>query len=394
MIGTMSHELARSWIIIDLLGKASALGSLQLAIAVPSVLLILHAGVVVDRADVRKIMMATKSVLALVAFTMALLTGFDKILFWQLLVFGVIEGLASAFDSPAFQALTVRLVPRSDFQQALALNSTNFHAARMLGPFVAGLLMATIGPTSVFLFDGVTYLLLIFILSRIDLRQALLKPRTEKPMDALVEGLKYIFSTPSIRYRILQLFAGISLVFPLLVVVMRTYIKQKFNLDAAHFGYVFTVPALGSVLGALSFTVFKPTRPLRALFLGVPGAIGAILLQPLSHTLPLSTLLMGLSGFFMYLGFAALTVSLQLEVEEEFRGRLGSVIGLGFMGLGPLMGFPAGICADTLGAETTIVLFTTTYALLSLTLFWLHKRSLIEVFSSSQMPRVELKTSP
>lgn len=393
MIGTMSHELARSWIIIDMLGKASALGSLQLAIAVPSVLLILHAGVIVDRANVRKIMMCTKTVLAMVAFAMAVLTGFGQVHFWQLLVFGVIEGMASAFDSPAFQALTVRLVPRADFQQALALNSTNFHAARMLGPLVAGLLMAVIGPTSVFIFDGLTYLVLIFVLSRIDLRQAMLKPRVEKPIEALIEGLRYIFSTPTIRYRILQLFAGISLVFPLLVVVMRTYIKHKFNLDAASFGYVFTIPALGSVMGALAFTAFKPQRPLRALFFGIPGAIVAILLQPAVHILAVSTVLMGLSGFFMYLSFAALTVSLQLEVEEEFRGRLGSVIGLGFMGLGPLMGFPAGVLADTLGTEFTIVLFTTTYALLSAILFWLHKRSLSDVFAPSHLPPIELKTS-
>ncbi len=377
MIGTMSHDLARSWIVIELLGKASALGTLQMSSALPSVLMILQAGVIVDRSDVRVIMMATKSFLAIVALGLAVITAFYHVEFWQLLVFGIIEGLTTAFDSPAFQALTVRLVPREDFQQALALNSTNFHVARTLGPLVAGLLMAWTGPSAVFFFDGLTYLVLIFVLFKLDLGAARLK--TVRAPNALRTGLYYAFRTPQLRYALLQLFSSIACIYPLLIVIFRTSVKEKFNLDAAHFGYVFTVPAIGSVCGALAFTIFKPKKPLRALFIGVPLSVIAVALEPYAPNLILTAMLMGLSGFFMYLTYAALTVSLQLDVSEEYRGRLASLTGLGFVGLGPLMALPVGMLSDHLGSKTAIEIIVVIYLSLSVLLFLLHRKTLLRV---------------
>ena len=161
LIGTWSHDLARAWIVIELMGKASALGTLMLAVAIPSLLLILFGGVVVDRTDMRKLMMVTKVILAVSSLALAFLVEFGEIQMWMLLIFAVIEGLIVSFDSPALQSLVVRLVPRDDLQQALAINSTNFHTGRMLGPLVAGTLMAWHGPALVFLFDAISYILLI-----------------------------------------------------------------------------------------------------------------------------------------------------------------------------------------------------------------------------------------
>lgn len=354
MIGTFSHDLARSWIIVEMLGKAGALGNLHMAIAVPCLFFILQGGVLVDRANVRKVMMWTKGLLGLACLILASITEFAHLEFWHLLVFGVIEGLIVSFDSPAFQALTVRLVPREDFQQAIAVNSTNFHTSRMLGPLVAAVLMSWHGPSLVFLFDGLTYVAVMLVLNTVELRDVQVRPNRERRFTALRDGLHYAFTNPMIRYRLFQLFLTICMVYPLMMSVFRVYIQKKFHLNAEQFGWVFAFPSMGSMCGALSFAVIKPERPLKILLVGVPALTASLFALPSINNLLAATLAMSLIGFFMYLIFAGLTVSLHLEVDESYRGRLSSVIGMGFASIGPLMSGPWGHLADIYGAPMIV----------------------------------------
>lgn len=377
LTGQWSHDLARTWIILELMGKASSLGLLQLAIAIPALLFILHGGVVVDRSNIKKIMMVTKAILAVSAFALAYITEFPTIEFWMLLVFGVLEGAVMAFDLPAYQALTVRLVPKEDFQQALAINSTNFQSSRMLGPLIGGPLMAWQGPSIVFLFDGLSYLFLIFILSKLDLRSI---QRSENSIKlsrwaSLIEGMKYIRYTPAIYSKVLQLFLTISLMIPLMIVIFRAYVQTKFGLTAEEFGYVLTLPAVGSLMGALSFTFLKPQRPMRALWFSIPALTLGSILVPQAETAFTAGLFMAFSGFCMYLSLASITVSLHLGVDEDFRGRLGSVIGLGFTSLAPLMSLPLGSFADAVNFEPAIYTIALAFLLGSALLAWLHSKA-------------------
>ncbi len=355
MTGSFAHDLARAYIVIELMSTAGALGSLMMAIAIPSFLFILQGGVLVDRIDVRKMMMWTKGLLGLLAVALGFVILKEQIQFWHLLIFGIIEGAILAFDSPAYQALTVRLVPREEFQQALALNSTNFHASRMLGPLLAGFLMAWWGPASVFFFDGITYVLLVFILGSISLEKTkVVSENKVSNFQALKDGLSYSWKSKSIRYKLMQLLLAICIVFPMLMVVFRTYVQHKFSLNAEQFGYVFTLPSLGSMFGAFAFMIVKPRRPIMALFFGVPMASLGMLALTYTTSITQASLAMALTGFCMYLSFASLTVSMHLEVLEEFRGRLGSLIGLCFISIGPFMSFPVGILSDWIGFEPTI----------------------------------------
>ncbi|MGE0763039.1 MAG: MFS transporter [Bdellovibrionales bacterium] len=378
LTGSWAADLARAWIILSMMESATALGGLLLATALPGLFLILHGGVLVDRIDVRRLMMGTKFLLGLIALGLAAMVQFGHVQYWHLLVFALMEGVVNAFDSPAYQALTVRLVPRQDFQQALALNSTNFHFSRMMGPAMAGLLMTMHGPSTVFLFDGLTYLGLTLVLGTINLEHA--KRRSSEiasgQWNALVAGIRHMTHTPRLRYKVLQLLATIILMFPLLTVVFRTFLKAKFNLDAQTFGLVFTLPSLGSMTGALSFAVIQPKVPIRALLVGIPGAAATTFLVPHMPTPMSAAWVMALAGFFMYLTFASITVSLQLEVEERFRGRVGSVIGLCFVSLGPLMGLPIGSLADTLGFEPSIHLLTSIFVVVSAIIAYLHRHSM------------------
>lgn len=364
LIGQWSHDLARAWIIIAATGSSGALGNLHLVIAIPCLLFMLSGGALVDRTDVRVLMVWTKSLLGLACLVLAGIAGFSQVQVWHLMVFALIEGIIVSFDSPAFQALTVRLVPRAEFQQAIALNSTNFHASRMLGPLVAAWLMSYSGPGLVFLFDSLTYFLVAVVLTSIRLVERpapKLGPTTDT--QGLRKGLKYIYNHPAIWYRVLQLMLTISCVYPLMVAVFRVYVQDKFQLDQSAFGQAFAFPALGSMLGALTFTILKPQEPIRALWLGVPLVVIMLLLLPAATTLPLTIAAMSLIGYGLYLTFASLTISMQLDVEESYRGRLSSVIGLGFAAIGPLMCFPWGHLADGIGSIPSIYLCTALFAI-------------------------------
>ena len=372
-IGRWSHDLARAWIVVELLGKAGALGSLLFAAAIPSLLLILHGGVLVDRVNVRKLMAFTQLLLAIASLALAFVYYQTGIAFWHLLVFAAVEGCIRSFSSPAFQALTVRLVPREDFQQALSLNSVNFHLSRALGPVVAGLLMAWKGPGAVFLFDGISYLLLSVILTRISLQKATMaREKAKTSLSALKEGLEYFWSTPNLRYKLLQLTLAVSIMFPILIVVFRTYLAEKFQLNDEQFGYLFAFPAFGSALGSVSFTILKPNKPVRALLIGVPGATIGTMAVAFAPSLYWVAGLMFLNGFATYLSFVSLTVSLHLDVKEAFRGRLSSLIGMGFLSIGPLMSFPLGHLSDVFGYQNFIVAGALTYFVISVLLFLLH----------------------
>lgn len=373
-VGRWSHDLARAWIVVELLGKAGALGGLLFAAAIPSFFLLLQGGVVVDRVDVRKLMILTKLLLAVASTVLAIIYYNAGIAFWHLLVFATIEGCIMAFDAPAFQALTVRLVPREDFQQSLALNSVNFHLSRALGPIVAGVLMAWKGPAAVFLFDGVSYALLALILTQISLRKAQLssnhKPKSN--ISALVEGFHYFWKTPNIRYKLIQFWMAVAIMFPILIVIFRTYMASKFHLNDEQFGYLFALPSFGSALGSISFAVIKPKKPLRALVLGIPGATIGTIAVAYAPNIYWAGGLMFLNGFATYLSFVSLTVSLHLAVIEDFRGRLSSLIGLGFLSIGPLLSFPFGHLSDVMGHQNFIVASALTYFSFSVLLFFMH----------------------
>ncbi len=376
MVGTWSHDLARAWIVIKATGSAGALGNLSLAISLPCLIFILFAGVLVDRTNVKRLLQVTKSLMGIMALCLAALAEFGDLQVWHLMVFGVIEGVLIAFDSPGFSTLVVRMVPRADFQQAIALNSANFHTSRMLGPLVAGWLMAIHGPSLVFLYDGVTYFLVALILVGVTVKALPneQKPKTSTGAFDLFEGLRYAFRHPLMRYRLLQLFLTISCMFPVMMAIFRVFIQNKFALSAAEFGEVFSFPALGAMGGALSFAILKPKNPMKALWLGIPLTILASALVPFATELWPSVALMTVTGFALYLTFASLTISIHLEVEERFRGRLSSMIGLGFFAIGPLMSFPWGHLADYIGAPEAIWVASAVLGAGSAILAWQHSK--------------------
>lgn len=377
LVGLWAFDLARSWLVVSGLGMAGELGLVLMAGAVPGFFFALYGGVIVDRVDVRKMMIVTKLVLAVLSLLLAYFSEFHEIRLWHLVLFGFIQGSVTAVDGPTYHKMLVRLVPRHDYQQALSINSTIFHASRALGPVIAGFLMAVHGPSLVFLFDGISYFGLIFVLMKLKMNEA---PKNGdayvSPWTDFFEGVRYVFTAPRLRYMVLQLFAGLCLMLPVLVVILRTYIKDKFDVGAAHFGYIFMLPAAGALLGALSFTFLKPRMPLKALNFGIPFGILAVLTIQTMNTPLAAGIMMGLGGFAVYFCFASLTVTLNLEVEERFRGRMASLLTMGFHSLGPLLSYPIGAISDKIGYEPAMTALALIYGGLSCLIYFKHFKSL------------------
>lgn len=378
MIGTWSHDLARAWIVVEMLGKATALGIIMLSVALPATFFILQGGVLVDRLEVRRVLFITRSILAVSSLVLAALTEFGHIQFWQLIVFGLIEGVVMSLDSPAEQAIRARLVPRAEFQQAIALTSSNFHLARMMGPFVAGLLMAHGGPSVVFLFDGISFLGLLVVLVYIQLQPIYrtTPPQNQTSLAAISEAFSYIKDQPALRYRLFQLLLTICLIFPIMMVIFRTFVSEKFHLSSAEFGYTFSFPAIGALAGALAFAFWKPSQPIKTLRVSIPCTIFSLIAVPAMSTVLATSIAMAVNGLFAYLTYASLTVSIHLDLDENFRGRIGSLIGLCFVGIGPIMCLPVGVLGDHWGFNDTVWILTCLFAIFSAALGALHWHSL------------------
>ena len=170
------------------------------------------------------------------------------------------------------------------------------------------------------------------------------------------EGLRYIYRSPFLSYRVAQLLLTTCCIYPLMITVFRIYVYKKFNLSSGEFGTVVSFPALGSMCGALSFAIVQPKKPIRALWFGVPLVFFMLMALPLIPTLWMSVVAMSLTGFGLYLSFASLTVSMHLFVEEKYGGRMSSVIGMNFASIGPLMCFPWGHLSDYRPAHDDLAL--------------------------------------
>lgn len=354
LVGSMANELARAYIVISLIGKAQSLGAVLLLSAVPAAYLLPRGGVWVDRKDVRKIMLINKSLLAAATLFLAYMVEFSEVKYWYLLVYAFFEACVIAIDGPAFQTLNVRLIPKEDLQQSIALNSTNFHAGRMIGPLIAASLMAFYGPSLVFLVDGLTFVVLAFVINRLALPP---QPKKDnlKVRGAFKESLIYFSQQPRLRFPLGQLMISCAFVTPLMVVLFRSYFAQKFSLSAEDFGYLFTFPSLGALAGALSFAAFKPKNHLRSLKWAIPASTFSTIILAFVQTQWQSALFMTIVGFTNYLGFASLTATSQLSVKEEYRGRVSAVINLAFLVVGPVSAYLFSVVADRWGARPTMI---------------------------------------
>ncbi|HET9160002.1 MAG TPA: MFS transporter [Caulobacteraceae bacterium] len=354
-IGTWMQRTAQDWLVLTVLthNNATAVGVVMGLQFGPQLLFLPITGYAADHWDRRKILLVTQTAMGLLAVGLGVLTLTGLVQLWQVFIFAFLLGSAAAFDAPARQTFVGELVGETNLTNAVALNATSFHAARMVGPAVAGLMMGAIGTGWMFVINGASYFAV--ILSLLSLERSQLHPhgRGPKGRGGLVQGFRYVKSRPDIVAMLVMLFliGAFGLNFPIFISTMAV---KVYGVGASHFGLLSSALAVGSVSGAL--LAARRERPRFTLLM-----LGAILFCvgcSLAAVMP-NYVLFGL--FLVLVGVAAQTFTtnnnslVQLTTEPAMRGRVMAILMAIVMGTTPIGAPLVGFVADRFGPRWSLM---------------------------------------
>ncbi|MGD1074814.1 MAG: MFS transporter [Thermodesulfovibrionales bacterium] len=357
LIGTWMQQIAMSWLVYRITHSALLLGLVGFAGQIPSFLLAPFAGVLADRWNKRRVLVITQTLSMLQAFALAALVLTKTVSIWHIIPLGILLGCVNAFDIITRQAFVPDMLEKKeDLGNAIALNSSLFNGARLIGPAFAGVLIALVGEGMCFLLNGISYLAVIVALILMKIERVPERAEKEGFMSEIAQGFSYVFSFTPIK-SILLLLALISFTGVPSQVLMPMFAGSILHGGPHTLGFLMAA----SGLGALGGTIFLASRK-RALRLGmttpVAGAVFGIGLMTfsLSHFLWLSLLLMSVAGFGIMVQMASSNMVLQNIVEDGKRGRVMSFFAMAFMGTAPFGSLLAGALAGRIGAPATLFL--------------------------------------
>jgi MFS family permease len=358
LIGTWMTRIATSWLVYRLTGSALLLGVVGFAGQIPSFLLAPFAGVLVDRWNRHRLLIATQVLALLQSLALAILALTGVVQIWHVILLSVFQGLINAFDMPARQAFVVEMVEkREDLANAIALNSSIVNAARLLGPSIGGVIIAAVGEGWCFMLDAISYLAVIASLLAMKITPRMTKQIKEaKMLQQLREGWRYASGFAPIR-KVLMLLALVSLVGMPYTVLMPVFANEILHGGPNTLGLLMAASGVGALAGALLLAARKSVLGLGKFIPLMAGAFGAGLIAfSFSRALWLSLLLMVVTGLGFMVQMAASNTVLQTIVEEDKRGRVMSFYTMAFMGTAPFGSLLAGSVADRIGAPYTLLI--------------------------------------
>jgi MFS family permease len=354
LMGTWIQTVAQSWLVYQLTGSAVLLGAVSFATQVPILMLAPLAGALADRRDRRLLIVVTQATLMCLALALAGLTLAGVVAVWHILVLAALQGIVNAFDMPARQSFVVEMVGKDDLPNAIALNSTMFNSARMIGPAVGGLLVALVGEGWCFLVNAASFLAVLAGLLRMKLKP----PSESSPHGAsggVAEGLAFVARTEPFR-SLLLLVALVSLAGMPFSVLLPVFAA---TLQAGPEGYGLLMGAVGvgALAGALRLAARDDVRRLERMpALATAGlALGlALFAQAPAFWLAAAALLM--VGFCLITETATSNTLLQSLVPDRLRGRVMACYMMCFAGLAPFGALAAGAAAQRIGASATVTI--------------------------------------
>ncbi len=349
--------MATSWLVYRLTHSALLLGVIGFAGQIVPFVLSPFAGVWVERLDRRRLLVWTQVAAALQSLALAALTLSSRINLWEIVALSAFQGLINAFDTPGRHSFMVQMVDdREDLANAIALNSSIVNGGRLLGPAIAGLVIAAVGEGWCFLIDGVSYLAVIasLLMMRISLRSI---PGSRASMwEQMREGWDYVSTTVPIR-RVLVLFAMVSLMGYPYTVLMPVFASQILHGGAHTFGWLIGASGTGALVSSISLATRRSADGLIKMLPIASGLLGAALvLFGLSHLLAVSLVLMLFAGFGLMQTAAASNTIIQSLVTEDKRARVISYYAMAFYGAVPFGSLLAGAMAHRIGAPHTVEL--------------------------------------
>jgi MFS family permease len=357
LIGTWMTRVATAWLVYRLTHSAFLLGVVGFSGQIPAFLLGPFAGVWVDRWNRHRVLVVTQILSMVQSFGLAALALSGRITVWDIIGLSVFQGLINAFDMPARQAFLIQMVEaREDLVNAIALNSSMVNGSRLIGPSLAGLLIAAAGEGYCFLIDGISYIAVIGSLIAMRITSAPERRARREVWSELKEGWRYVWHFAPIR-AILFLLALVSLVGMPYTVLMPIFADRVLHGGAHTLGFLMAASGVGALGGTITLAMRKTVLGLSRLIWFSAALFGAALVGfGLSRSLGLSLLLMMAAGFGLMRQLAASNTILQTIVDDDKRGRVMSFYSMAFMGMAPFGSLLAGAVANRIGAPLTLAL--------------------------------------
>lgn len=356
LTGVWVRITAQGWLVYEMTNDEFLLGLVSFFQAAPVLVASPIAGALLDRVDRRKVLLGVQIVVASAMFVLATLVATGRVQVWHIMVIAVVVGTASGFDWPARLSLVPALVDSSRLQSAVALNAAAFNASRIMGPAIAGLLIATVGVALCFFLNAAMYLPFILVLASLSVDRALPKGAGQQsPVQGLIDGYRYIWRTPAIRglisVDVIPLMFGISY-FTLAPALARDVL----GLTSQGLGLLLAANGIGHLTGTLLVAAAGGRRGRgRIVVSGVAVYAALIILFAKSSNPMLSGVLILCIGLVAALYGTLNDTLLQIHVDDDFRGRVLAVYSM-FWGLTPVGALEAGILANSLGVQTALAI--------------------------------------
>lgn len=357
LIGTWMTRVATSWLIYRLTHSAFLLGLASFVGQMPLFFLAPLAGVWVDRWNRHRTLVVTQALSMLQSFALAALALTGTIQVIHVILLMLMQGLINAFDMPARQAFVIQMVDdRADLPNAIALNSSMVNAARLIGPAVAGVVIAGVGEGYCFLIDGFSYMAVIVSLIAMHVSASVAPRQTKRVFQELADGWRYVTRSVAIR-SILLLLALVSLLGMPYTVLMPVFAARVLHGGPHTLGTLMACIGVGALAGALALATRRTVLGLGKVIVVSAVMFGAALVGfGFSKFLWLSMLLLLMTGFGMMRHMASSNTILQTILEDEKRGRVMAFYAMSFAGMSPFGSLLAGIVAAKIGAPETVII--------------------------------------
>jgi MFS family permease len=357
LIGTWMTQLATIWLVYDLTKSPLMLGVVGFSSQIPNFFLAPFGGVFVDRFSRYRTLIGTQILAMIQSLTLAALALTGVIEVWHIIALSLFQGFINALDAPARQAFVPELVERrEDLANAIAINSTMFNGARLIGPAIGGLLIARVGTGYCFLIDGLSYVAVIAALLAMKVKPWKNSVTAGNPLQKVKEGFVYAFSFPPIR-SVLLLSALVSLMGLQNTILVPVIAEQILKGGAESLGFLMAASGVGALTGGIYLATRQTILGIGKLIALAPAILGTGLIAfSLSKFLPLSLFTMLFVGLGTILQIAASNTFLQTMVEDDKRGRLMSLYTMSFLGMIPVGNLLGGFVASRIGAPNTLII--------------------------------------
>ena len=357
LIGTWMQVIAISWLVYDLTNSALLLGLVGFFSQIPSFFLTPFSGVFIDRWNRHRILIITQTLSMIQAFILAFLTLTGIINVWHIIILSLGLGLVNAFDMPARHAFVVEIVEkRSDLSNAIALNSSIVNSARLIGPAIAGILVAVVGEGFCFLINGITFMSVLVALLAMRIKKVSKNKYSNNIVQDIKEGFRYAFGFVPIRS--ILLFLGlVSLVGMPYTVLMPIFAKDILHGGPNFLGFLMASAGIGALIGGIYLASRRTVLGLGKILTAATGVFGlSLIFFSISRNLWLSLSMMLISGLGMIIHIASTNTILQTITEDDKRGRVMSFFTMAFMGMTPFGTLLAGLSANSIGAANTVLI--------------------------------------